>query len=127
MITRRGGWQVITGTKTVIEIYARKIVDSLLDPYSLINGHEGSDAHWNRKRQKYLGVPVFPRKPRKPVVDVGHTRSKCAYMLGEVNNGRNINDSLTKFVTGSCALPTVMRLSCRSEDLYKGVGLSIFT
>ena len=49
MVTRWGGWQVITGTKPVMEIYALKIVDNVLYPYSLINGCEASDAHWERK------------------------------------------------------------------------------
>ncbi len=70
MVTRWGGWQVITGTKTVMEIYARKIVDNLLDPLSLINGFEASEAHWERKPRRYLGPSVFPVGA---VVDVGRT------------------------------------------------------
>lgn len=38
MVTRWGGWQVVTGTKTVMDIYARRISDHFVDPYSMING-----------------------------------------------------------------------------------------
>ncbi|DBA98302.1 TPA: hypothetical protein ACH3X1_001222 [Trebouxia sp. C0004] len=63
MVTRWGGGggrQMITGTKTVMEIYARKIVDNFLDPYSLINGFEAREAHLERKLQRCLGPSVFP-------------------------------------------------------------------
>ena len=70
LITRWGGRQVVTGTKTVMDIYARKIVDQFFDPYCMINGYEGSDEHWARKRQKYLGQAHFPKVP---FVDKGRT------------------------------------------------------
>ena len=62
---------MITGTKTLMDIYARKILDQFVDPYSMINGYEGSDEHWERKRKQYLGDPVFPDKA---VVDWGRTQ-----------------------------------------------------
>ena len=71
MITRWGGWQVITGTKTVMETYARKIVDQFLDPYGMINGCLASDEHWARKKRRYLGHSVFPPQP---VIDCGRTQ-----------------------------------------------------
>ena len=70
MITRWGSWQVITGTKTVMDIYARKIIDQFFDPYAMCNGYEASDEHWDRKRQQYLGHSVFPKKQ---LVDPGRT------------------------------------------------------
>ena len=70
LVTRWGGWQVVTGTKTVMDIYARKIIDQFFDPYSMIVGYEGSDEHWERKRQKYLGQAHFPKVP---IVDKGRT------------------------------------------------------
>ena len=75
LITRWGGWQVITGTKTVMDIYAREIIDQFLDPYSLINGYQASDEHWERKKQQYLGHPVFPKEP---IIDWGQYCSAFA-------------------------------------------------
>ena len=61
MITRWGGWQVVTGTKTVKETYARKVVDQFLDLYGVINGYDASDEQWKLKRQKYTGPAVFSK------------------------------------------------------------------
>ncbi|DBA77845.1 TPA: hypothetical protein ACH3X1_009199 [Trebouxia sp. C0004] len=47
-----------------------QIVDNFLDPYSLINGFEASEAHWERKLQRYLGPFVLPAER---VLDVGRT------------------------------------------------------
>ena len=55
-----------------METYVRKIVDQFLDPYSLINGYEASEAHWERKLRKYLGPTV---SPSEPIVDVGRTQA----------------------------------------------------
>ena len=43
MMIRWGGWQAATGAKTVLRIYARKIIDKYLDPYRLSLGYELSD------------------------------------------------------------------------------------
>ena len=71
LVMRWAGWQAVTGTKTVMDIYARKIVDQFLDPYGIINGCCASAEHWERKLKKYLGHPVFPDKP---IIDLGHTQ-----------------------------------------------------
>ena len=70
LMIRWGGWQAVTGAKTVLRIYARKVIDKYLDPYSLSLGHELSDKEWEAKRKEYLGVPKFPEAP---VIDWGRS------------------------------------------------------
>ena len=71
VMIRAGGWQAVTGARTVLRIYARKVIDKYMDPYSLSLGHELSDEEWQAKREEYLGVP---RWPEKPFVDWGRSR-----------------------------------------------------
>ncbi len=110
MVTSWGGWQVITGTKTVMEIYARKIVDNFLDPYSLINGFEASEAHWDRKLQQYLGPPVFPVEA---VLDVGRTPE---HMQVRVHAWRG--EHWHRFQTGLNAVcHQIMQAACCDEGI----------
>ena len=70
VMIRWGGWQAVTGAKTVLRIYARKVIDKNLDPYSLSLGHELSDKEWEVKKKECLGVP---RWPVEPIVDRGRS------------------------------------------------------
>ena len=54
----------------VLRIYARKVIDKYLDPYSLSLGHELSVKEWEAKRKGYLRVP---RLPEEPVTDRGRS------------------------------------------------------
>ena len=68
---RWGGWQAVTGARTLLRIYARKVIDKYLDPYSLSLAYELSDEGWEAKKSEYLGQP---RYPEEPVVDRGRKR-----------------------------------------------------
>ena len=110
MVTRWGGWQVITGTKTVMEIYARKIVDNCLDPYSLINGFEASEAHWDRKLLRYLEPAVFPTEG---VSDVGRTPE---HLQVRVHAWRGLQ--WDGFQTGlNAACHKIMQAACCDEGI----------
>ena len=63
-----GGWQAVTGTKTLLRIYARRVIDKFLDPYSLSLGYDLSDKAWELKKKEYLGCP---RYPEQPIIDRG--------------------------------------------------------
>ena len=63
VMIRWGGWQAVTGAKTVLRIYARKVIDKYLDPYGLSLGYEPSDLEWEQKRKEYLGRPRYPEQP----------------------------------------------------------------
>ena len=68
VMIRWGGWQAVTGAKTLLRIYARKVIDKYLDPYGLSLGYDLSDKAWELKRKEYLGLP---RHPKVPVIDRG--------------------------------------------------------
>ena len=78
VMIRWGGWQAVTGARTVLRIYARKVRDKYLDPYSLSLGYELSDKEWEQKKQEYLGVPRFPEAS---VVDRGRTQQPLQVRL----------------------------------------------
>ena len=61
----------MTGTRTLLRIYASKVIDKYLDPYSLSLGYDLSDEGWEAKKSEYLGQP---RYPEEPVVDRGRKR-----------------------------------------------------
>lgn len=63
VMIRLGGWQGVTGARTVLRIYARKILDEFVDAYALSLGFEASEEQWQRVKQEYLGAPVFPSQP----------------------------------------------------------------
>ena len=68
MMVRAGGWQAVTGAKTVLRVYARQVIDEHLDVYSMSLGIDSSPVDWARKIALYKGEAVFPDKP---VVDLG--------------------------------------------------------
>lgn len=78
VMIRWGGWQAITGVKTVLSIYARKVIDEYLDPYGLSLGYELSDEAWEDKKQQYLGRP---RYPKDPVVDRGRNKRPLQFRV----------------------------------------------
>ena len=70
VMVRLGGWQAVTGARTVLRTYARKVIDEFVDASGLSLGYNWSDAEWARRKAEYLGVPRFPSEP---VVDPGRT------------------------------------------------------
>ncbi len=67
-MVRAGGWQAVTGAKTVLRVYARRVIAEHLDMYSMSVGIERTEADWAKKREQYIGQPSFPPKP---MVDLG--------------------------------------------------------
>ena len=63
VMIRWGGWQAVTGARTLLRIYARKVIDKYLDPYGLSLGYELSDKAWELKKKEYLGRPRYPEQP----------------------------------------------------------------
>ena len=59
-ILRLGGWQAVTGAMTVFRVYARKVIDSFVDPYQLFLGREMSDDFWAAQKHDYLAVRLLP-------------------------------------------------------------------
>lgn len=118
MITRWGGWQVVTGTKTVMQIYARKIVDHYMDPYSLINGSEASPAHRERMKLKYIGQDVFPKAQG---VDYGRTQQHLQVLIlawrnskwSHYQQGLNAVCKYKRWLVTCCLLPLC---NCVSGD-----------
>lgn len=68
MMVRAGGWQAVTGAKTVLRVYARQIIDEHLDVYAMSLGIVSSGMDCDKKLQLYLGQPEFPLSP---IVDRG--------------------------------------------------------
>lgn len=64
MMVRAGGWQAVTGAKTVLRVYARQVIDQHMDLYSMSLGFRRSDADWARKLEAYVGDARWPDKPR---------------------------------------------------------------
>ena len=94
-----------------MDIYARKIVDNFLDPYSLINGFEASEAHWDRKFHRYLGRPVFPVAA---IVDAGRTTEHMQVRL-HAWHGEHWHN----FQTGLNAIAhQIMQAACCDEGIY---------
>lgn len=99
----------MTGTKTVKETYARKVVDQFLDLYGVINGYDASDEQWKLKRQKYTGPAVF---------------SKCDNVLAwRSHQWRHFQDGLNAVCNRSCWVLLLMMASCLCTDSRRTAGL----
>lgn len=75
---RWGGWQAVTGAKTVLRIYARRVVNKFLDGYDLSLGYEQSNEEWLRRQKEYLGKKI---KPEKDIIDRGRNEDHLAIRL----------------------------------------------
>ena len=71
IIARLGGWSPVSGDKTVMSVFARKVIDNHVDPYALSLGYTLSLGGWQNRRNKYLGEVV---QPATPTVDHGRDR-----------------------------------------------------
>ena len=63
IIVRWGGWQAVTGARTVLRIYARNALDKFVDPYALSLGFALDAKGVQQRMEEYLGKSVFPSKP----------------------------------------------------------------
>ncbi len=72
-IVRAGDWQAVTGAMTVMRVYARNILDEMLDTYALSFGVECSDEEWKERLNDYLNVCLRPshviKRPRAVVLE----------------------------------------------------------
>ena len=59
---RWGGWQCVTGEKTVMRIYARKVIDAYLENYGLLYGQEPGKDEWAAKMKKYISAEAQLRE-----------------------------------------------------------------
>ena len=50
----------MTGEKTVMRIYAKKVIDAYLDNYGLSYGREPGKEEWAEKMRRYTAVEVQP-------------------------------------------------------------------
>ena len=67
VIIRWGGWQCVTGEKTVMRIYARKVIDAYMDNYALSYGRQPTKDEWAQKMTNYTAVEIQPKtKPCDP-------------------------------------------------------------
>jgi hypothetical protein len=61
-ICRLGGWQALTGVRTLLRVYAHKIIDTFCDSMSLQAGRRLGPRVWEERWQLYAGnhhhVPV---------------------------------------------------------------------
>jgi hypothetical protein len=71
-MVRCGGWQVVAGAKTVLQTYARRVLDDFICPYSMSLGFGMSDRVRERRLEEYKGKLVFPEGP---VADWGRNKS----------------------------------------------------
>lgn len=71
VMVRAGGWQAVTGARTVLRIYARPVIDKFIDHYSLSLGYDVGEKEWAARKAAFFGVPRFPEVP---VVDAGRTQ-----------------------------------------------------
>ena len=116
VMIRWGGWQAVTGARTVLRIYARKVIDRYLAPYSLSLGYELSDEEWEQKRRAYLGVPKYLEEP---VVDRGRNRlpfqvrvHACAPKSPDLLNPSFPAESYSRFLSW-----TRLTAQCQSRNL----------
>jgi hypothetical protein len=65
-IVRKGGWQEMTGVKTVMRVYAKKILDHFLDGQGGASGRVINDAVWAARLRMLCGPDhTFPDATRK--------------------------------------------------------------
>ena len=62
VIIRWGGWQCVTGEKTVMRIYARKVIDAYLNNYGMSYGRVACKDEWAQKLVKYSSAEVHPER-----------------------------------------------------------------
>ena len=62
-----GGWQCVTGEKTVMRIYARKAIDAYMDNYALSYGRQPRKDEWAQKLRKYIAAEVHPGRHTFPM------------------------------------------------------------
>jgi hypothetical protein len=76
-IVRAGGWQAVTGAMTVMRVYARNILDEMLDTYALTFGVEASDEEWADRKRQYLEVRILAERSitRRDAVPLGRIRT----------------------------------------------------
>ena len=72
LMVRAGGWQAVTGAKTVLRVYAQQVRDEYLDAYSMSLSVDNSNAEWARQLALYIGKPSFLKPPE---VDAGRDRN----------------------------------------------------
>lgn len=60
VIIRWGGWQCVTGEKTVMSIYARKVIDAYMDNYALSYGRVPGKGEYAMKMKKYVSAEAYP-------------------------------------------------------------------
>ena len=74
VLIRAGGWEAVTGARTVLRVYARSVIDKYMDSYGLSLGHELGEEGWAARKAMYLGEPSFPSRPLV-------VRGRCALPL----------------------------------------------
>lgn len=78
VIVRWGGWQAVTGARTVMRVYARNVLDDHVDPYALSLGSRMTAEDWKLKQQQYLGTELWPTEP---IVDRGRGRLPLQFRI----------------------------------------------
>lgn len=75
VMVRAGGWQAVTGARTVLRVYARAVIDKYIDMYSLSLGYDRTPEQWQAHKAAYLGESCFPEHP---IVDCGRSTFPCS-------------------------------------------------
>ncbi|GLC57084.1 hypothetical protein PLESTB_001181300 [Pleodorina starrii] len=60
-IARWGGWQAVTGVRTLSRIYIQPVLDTFICGFTLGLGRQPSTKEWEARLQSYLGGDVFPK------------------------------------------------------------------
>ncbi|GLC47223.1 hypothetical protein PLESTM_002046900 [Pleodorina starrii] len=61
-ICRLGGWDSVTGIRTVMKVYAARIMDRYVSGAALTLGRVGTAAEWDTRKQEYMGTVQWPAK-----------------------------------------------------------------
>ena len=127
VMVRWGGWQAVTRARTVLRVYARKILDQFVDPYALSLGFEASEAEWEKRKAEYLGSAIFPSQA---IFDCGRSVAPLQVRM-RAWQGRNwqnfqsaLNDASAKMMRASFRDKDVMpmhryRQARRAYNLYR--------